>query len=90
MEFFLGTELPFLGSQVPFRRSDDSHSPIALLGLAPVALGEELKAVATRYPPHMVLAEHGVIGTCLLYTSDAADDLLCVDLGGRRIIQKKT
>ena len=23
------------------------------------------------------------------YTSDAADDLLCVDLGGRRIIKKK-
>ena len=27
--------------------------------------------------------------TCLLYTSDAADDLLCVDLGGRRIFKKK-
>mgnify|MGYP007112062165 CR=1 FL=1 len=27
--------------------------------------------------------------TCLLYTSDAADDLLCVDLGGRRVIKKK-
>mgnify|MGYP007068840746 CR=1 FL=1 len=27
---------------------------------------------------------------CLLYTSDAADDLLCVDLGGRRIIKKKS
>src|SRR5450756_2593452 len=26
---------------------------------------------------------------CLLYTSDADDDLLCVDLGGRRIIKKK-
>ena len=26
---------------------------------------------------------------CLLYTSDAADDLLCVALGGRRIIKKK-
>src|SRR5665809_78492 len=25
--------------------------------------------------------------SCLLYTSDAADDLLCVDLGGRRIIK---
>src|SRR5450756_1005704 len=25
--------------------------------------------------------------TALLYTSDAADDLLCVDLGGRRIIK---
>src|SRR5428012_18454 len=27
--------------------------------------------------------------TCLLYTSDAADDLHCVDLGGRRIIKTK-
>ena len=27
---------------------------------------------------------------CLLYTSDAADDLLCVDLGGRRILKKNT
>ena len=26
---------------------------------------------------------------CLLYTSDAADDLLCVYLGGRRILKKK-
>src|SRR5450756_2663919 len=30
-----------------------------------------------------------VSARCLLYTSDAADDLLCVDLGGRRIIKKK-
>ena len=26
---------------------------------------------------------------CLLYTSDAADDLPCVDLGGRRMITQK-
>ena len=26
---------------------------------------------------------------CLLYTSDAADDLLCVNLWGRRILKKK-
>src|SRR5659263_758345 len=31
----------------------------------------------------------GHVVPCLLYTSDAADDLLCVDLGGRRIIKKK-
>ena len=31
----------------------------------------------------------GGCASCLLYTSDAADDLLCVDLGGRRIIKKK-
>src|SRR5659263_126007 len=29
------------------------------------------------------------LGDLSLYTSDAADDLLCVDLGGRRIIKKK-
>ena len=27
---------------------------------------------------------------CLLYTFDAADDLICVDIGGRRIINKNT
>ena len=31
----------------------------------------------------------GLFAPCLLYTSDAADDLLCVDLGGRRIIKQK-
>ena len=34
----------------------------------------------------LLLALGMAISTCLLYTSDAADDLLCVDLGGRRII----
>ena len=29
------------------------------------------------------------VRACLLYTSDAADDLPCVDLGGRRNIKKK-
>ncbi|GAB5838550.1 hypothetical protein JMUB7547_28600 [Staphylococcus aureus] len=29
-------------------------------------------------------------GGCLLYTSDAADEARSVDLGGRRIIKKKT
>ena len=36
-----------------------------------------------------VLVEEDYGGPCLLYTSDAADDLLCVDLGGLRIIKKK-
>ena len=31
----------------------------------------------------------GLTTTCLLYTSDAADERSSVDLGGRRIIQKK-
>ena len=38
----------------------------------------------------IMISGHGSIDiACLLYTSDAADDLLCVDLGGRRIIKKK-
>ena len=32
----------------------------------------------------------GTVVTCLLYTSDAADERSSVDLGGRRIIKKKT
>ena len=36
------------------------------------------------------LEELGQSEVCLLYTSDAADDSLRVDLGGRRIIKKKT
>ena len=39
-------------------------------------------------PPPIIMADE--IPACLLYTSDAADDLLCVELGGRRLIQKKT
>src|SRR5665811_2614840 len=34
------------------------------------------------------IQHHNVYG-CLFYTSDAADDLTRVDLGGRRIIKKK-
>ena len=30
-----------------------------------------------------------LVGACLLYTSDAADERSSVDLGGRRIIKKK-
>src|SRR5680860_18582 len=53
------------------------------LAASSALLPEEVKRSAlgsfTRY---FLLA---LTGTCLLYTSDAADDLLCVDLGGRRI-----
>ena len=35
-----------------------------------------------------VISQDMIIKSCLLYTSDAADDLTRVDLGGRRIIKK--
>ena len=36
--------------------------------------------------PNTSRIEHILSNPCLLYTSDAADDTPCVDLGGRRII----
>ena len=42
----------------------------------------ELKGVGKN------LQDHLMFRPCLLYTSDAADDSLRVDLGGRRIIKK--
>ena len=39
---------------------------------------------------HVVLKLNHDQGACLLYTSDAADERSSVDLGGRRIIKKKT
>src|SRR5450756_2386182 len=42
--------------------------------------------IVTRSPNHMCASSCRIViarrSTCLLYTSDAADDLLCVDLGG--------
>ena len=53
---------------------------------------EESRAVEKRFIGPSSLKSLRAIqnGGCLLYTSDAADDLLCVVLGGRRIIKKKT
>src|SRR5659263_182732 len=50
--------------------------------LIPELVGESRYAIDVYYN----LAE-AQSRNCLLYTSDAADDLLCVDLGGRRIIK---
>ena len=57
--------------------------------------------ISTEYKtsnmPILLKITHFIISTigrlhlnkhCLLYTSDAADDMQCVDLGGRRIIKK--
>src|SRR5450756_1063554 len=48
---------------------------------APARMISPMPSPSTSSPPR------GALDACLLYTSDAADDLLCVDLGGRRIIK---
>src|SRR5450756_2018253 len=46
--------------------------------------GHRLACLAAEKAPSVVFPPFyfGQIYDCLLYTSDAADDLLCVDLGG--------
>ena len=46
------------------------------------------KSVITQSGSQFV-ADACILATCLLYTSDAADERSSVDLGGRRIIKKK-
>ena len=59
----------------------DGASAIArLLGVSPLIIGITIVGFGTSAPEMLI---------CLLYTSDAADDTPCVDLGGRRIIKKK-
>ena len=56
----------------------------------PIAMNPMLAIPFIGMPVIACLIQYFALYTgCLLYTSDAADDLLCVDLGGRRIIKKK-
>ena len=52
----------------------------------------ETIASATMPEQSLYIIVSGILHTytCLLYTSDAADEEDSVDLGGRRIIKKKT
>ena len=59
----------------------------------PVLLIDEIDKADIEFPNDLLLEldrmEFYVYETCLLYTSDAADERSSVDLGGRRIIKKK-
>eukprot|EP00657_Telonema_sp_P-1_P000812 TRINITY_DN11612_c0_g1_i1.p1 TRINITY_DN11612_c0_g1~~TRINITY_DN11612_c0_g1_i1.p1 ORF type:complete len:116 (-),score=23.21 TRINITY_DN11612_c0_g1_i1:21-368(-) len=74
--------------------SDHTNTNTTLLNTTPIntLLQRQTPSTVCRIQgSHMRLVRttRGVKRACLLYTSDAADDLLCVDLGGRRIIKKK-
>src|SRR5450756_1504195 len=67
-----------------FRRYVNRYDEMGLEGLSDKRLTQ---ASFRRAPVDEVMAVADQYKSCLLYTSDAADDLLCVDLGGRRIIK---
>ena len=57
-------------------------------GGRPVARDDHLVRGARLVATDALVAVR-LLGCCLLYTSDAADERSSVDLGGRRIIKKK-
>src|SRR5450756_3157571 len=85
---FLGIHVdnPFILSAAP----PTDELDMAIDGLKAGWAGVVLKTTSVESNPvNLKYPMMSSFGTCLLYTSDAADDLLCVDLGGRRIIKKK-
>src|SRR5450756_1770648 len=72
------SEAIFLRSRCP-NSGNSANRVVAVTGPTP---GTERRRFSFSRHTTLLLS-------CLLYTSDAADDLLCVDLGGRRIIKKK-
>ena len=66
-------------------------SDLSMQKATPVAPQKEITAEPESVKEEPIIDTTGLANynICLLYTSDAADDLLCVDLGGRRIIKKK-
>src|SRR5450756_603146 len=88
---------PHMAGIIPTRVEGNAHN---IRDLGTDRLGEHRRGVDTfrRLHPYEQTAlrvsptapgREILFKSCLLYTSDAADDLLCVDLGGRRIIKKK-
>ena len=82
-EVALGTTSVFI--TIPSLALFTLFIPVLGLGFAPSFVALLLYALL----PIMRNTVTGLNSVCLLYTSDAADDLLCVDLGGRRILKKK-
>src|SRR5450756_917636 len=89
-------------SSPSYRRADNDIDFLAQDGVRGVRLQIDYLKPELLLEQHKILQTIVVFGStricepaaalrkvCLLYTSDAADDLLCVDLGGRRIIKKK-
>ena len=69
-----------MGSEMCIRDRHEANDRLADRALAAPALAHESECGTVG---------HGEVYTCLLYTSDAADERSSVDLGGRRIIKKK-
>eukprot|EP00825_Cyclidium_porcatum_P051061 TRINITY_DN9265_c0_g1_i1.p3 TRINITY_DN9265_c0_g1~~TRINITY_DN9265_c0_g1_i1.p3 ORF type:complete len:135 (-),score=36.35 TRINITY_DN9265_c0_g1_i1:96-500(-) len=67
----------------------EAMTKVGLLGVKVWICRGEIFGKKDLAPNFTQSKEGGRANACLLYTSDAADDMQCVDLGGRRSIKKK-
>ena len=75
---------------IQFLNASLSYYETTKAGDAVAALKASLKPVAyVKRDGKFSSMDAALLVPCLLYTSDAADDMQCVDLGGRRIIKKQ-
>src|SRR5665213_3717771 len=74
------------GGTLRFRGDSDAHIVRGLIAILMSLYSGRTATEILAFDAEAAFARLGLTGACLLYTSDAADDLLCVDLGGRRII----
>ena len=66
------------------------HRLVRVLERATPTLTRGIRLLCSLRGPMTLTPIAERLTVCLLYTSDAADDMQCVDLGGRRIIKKIT
>ena len=64
------------------------NSKVGIVGIGRVGITVIGKQRILHCDPAVVHIQ-AIVVSCLLYTSDAADERSSVDLGGRRIIKKK-
>ena len=86
-----GNHFPLVANGVPCPIYIDSSEDKGVM-IAAGNLQQDILQVCGKKPELLTSTSSKrciIAGTCLLYTSDAADDLLCVDIGGSRISKKK-
>src|SRR5450756_2345366 len=71
-------------AEIAHRLGRKALEEVAATAKPDTILGWYRKLIANKFDGSRFRRSAGRPRVCLLYTSDAADDLLCVDLGGRR------
>src|SRR5665811_2459600 len=84
--FFCNTGTDFPPIVEAFARAKKTNAKVP----KPILIPHENLAVGMAHGAYLMTGrpQAVMVHTCLLYTSDAADDLTRVDLGGRRVITK--